>query len=315
MRAGKDIALVLLSITTVAGVWLAWAQSRELQRLQQSAAPSNSAVSSNAAAPAQMAPEAMPEPVMAAARPAAAVPAVAPERQTQDEARRLRQEEMMRVQETPEFQRLRALQHKGFLDQRFATLFRQLGLAPDKLEALKNLLVERDTVGMDVNAAARAQGLDPRTDAAALRQLVDQTRAEVDAGIRNLLGEDAYATFIDYQQTMPYRDVVNALDLRLSYTASPLTDAQAEQLVKIVVDTNRDPGLPGNANVINFRRIQTSLNDETMNRARGILTPEQYVALEELQTRQQAQHQMGELMRPAIGRNAVPAVMLPTGGD
>ena len=316
MRTGKDIALVLLTITTLTGAWLAWSQTRELQRLRQTATTSDTTLSSTAANPSTPAPEAASPMALPAARPAAG-PAVSAERQAAEDSRRLRQEEMMRVQETPEFQQLRAVQLKGTLDYHYAALFRQLGLPPDKLEALKNLLLERQTVGMDVNTVARAQGLDPRRDGALLQQLMTQARDEINAGIRDLLGEEPYRSYEFYEQTMPYRDVVNQLDLRLSYTSAPLTDAQAEALVKIVVEANQDTVMvnSGATQVVNFRRMQTSLNDTTLDRARGILTPDQYPALEELQARQQANLRMGELMRPAIGRDAVPAVMLPSGGD
>jgi hypothetical protein len=245
-----------------------------------------------------------------AARPAGG-PAASAEHQTAEDSRRLRQEQMEHVQGTPEFQQLRAVQMKGTLDYRYAALFRQLGLPSAKLEALKNLLLDRQTVGMDVNSVARAQGLDPRRDGALLQQLMTQARDEINAGIRDLLGEETYRSYEFYEQTMPYRDVVNQLDLRLSYTSAPLTDAQAEALVKIVVEANQDTMKvnSGVTQVVNFRRMQTSLNDITLDRARGILTPDQYPALEELQARQQANLRMGELMREA--RNEATGTLIP----
>lgn len=318
MRTGKDIALVLLTITTLAGAWLAWSQTRELQRLRQTATASAIPATPTASTPASPAPETALPMALPAARPAAG-PAASAERQAEEGSRRMRQEEMTRIQESPEFQQLRAVQMKGTLDYRYAALFRQLSLPPAKLEALKNLLLERQTVGMDVNSVARAQGLDPRRDGALLQQLVSQARDDINAGIRDLLGEETYRSYEFYEQTMPYRDVVNQLDLRLSYASAPLTDAQAEELVRIVVEANQDPVAPavasGMSRAFDLRRLQTSLNDTAMDRARGILTPDQYPALEELQARQQATRRMGELMRPAVGRDAVPAVMLPSGGD
>lgn len=318
MRTGKDIALVLLTITTLAGAWLAWSQTRELQRLRQTATTSDTTLSSTAANPSTPAPEAASPMALPAAQQSGG-PTASAERQAAEDSRRLRQEEMMRVQETPEFQQLRAVQLKGTLDYRYAALFRQLDLPPAKLEALKNLLLERQTVGMDVNSVARAQGLDPRRDGALLQQLMTQARDEINAGIRDLLGEETYRSYEFYEQTMPYRDVVNQLDLRLSYASAPLTDAQAEALVRIVVEANQDSSAPAGATgvgrAVDLRRLQASLNDTAMDRARGILTPDQYPALEELQARQQANLRMGELMRPAIGRDAVPAVRLPSGGD
>lgn len=319
MRSGKDFALILLALTTLAGGWLAWSQTRELRRLR---AEPNPAAPAQSAAPVASDTASGSDPVLpGSAAPSEAVPAAAADRSRVEESRLARQEQMERLQDTPEYQQLRALQMKGALDHRYAALFRRLDLPPAKLDALKNLLLERQTVGMDVNAIARAQGLDPRRDGALLQQLITQTRDEINAGIRNLLGEETYRSYEFYEQTMPYRDVVNQLDLRLSYTSAPLTEAQAEQLVRIVAEANQDAPAPrggaGVARVFDLRRLQAPLNDTAMDRARGILTPDQFPALEELQARQQASRRMGELMRE--GRNEAsgalqPAVSIAPGG-
>src|SRR5690606_38629317 len=101
MRTGKDIALVLLTITTLAGAWLAWSQTRELQRLRQTATTSDTILSSTAANPSTPAPEAASPMALPAARPAAG-PAASAERQAEEGSRRMRQEEMTRIQESPE---------------------------------------------------------------------------------------------------------------------------------------------------------------------------------------------------------------------
>lgn len=235
---------------------------------------------------------------------------------------------MMTMMEQPEMQRLMAIQQKGQLDSRYAALFKNLKLSPEQLDKFKTLLVEKQTALQDVLAAARSQGINLRDDPESFQKMVAQTQAEVDNSIKAMLGEEGFAKYQNYQETIPQRSVVNQLQQSLSYTGSPLSDAQAEQLVQILAQTapkssgGAEPmnvaitasigggrGGGGDRAIVNFGGGSgfalgggsTPITDEAVTLAQGVLTPSQVQSLQQLQQQQQAQQQLQQAIRQNVG--------------
>lgn len=149
----------------------------------------------------------------------------------------------------PDVQAMIAQQQKSALDARYASLFKNLNLSPEQTEKLKALLIERQASRQDVFEAARAQGIDPRENPEAYRKLMADARNQVESSIKSVLGDSGYAQLQNYEQTMPQRGLVNEIQQRLTYSNTPLTANQAEQLVQILA-TNTPPrpttaGAPG----------------------------------------------------------------------
>lgn len=217
----------------------------------------------------------------------------------------------MAVMDTPEMQRLMSLQQKGALDGRYAALFRKLNLNPQQLEQLKNLLVEKQTAPMDVMAAAREQGIDPFQNGAEFRQLIQNAQDDIDNNIRANLGENVYNQYKDYENTFGQRSLVTQLQDRLSYSNTPLSSQQAEQLIGILAASSPStasrnavflggPGGMGGA-VRFFGANGTPVTDDAIASASTILTADQISALREIQSEQQAQTQIGNQMRATWG--------------
>lgn len=213
----------------------------------------------------------------------------------------------------PEMQKLLAVQQKGGLDSRYASLFKQLQLSPADLEKFKNLLVEKQAAVMDVMAAARAQGLTGPDNRDQIRQLVQSAQSEVDATIRSSLGDAAYAQYQGYEATAPERNTVSQLQQRLSYSSTPLTDAQSTQLVQLLAQTappatNNNGGglgqlLAGAAGRSGFGG-GTPITDETVTLAQNVLQPDQLAALQALQQEQAAAAQLRQQVRNGLGGQA-----------
>jgi hypothetical protein len=226
----------------------------------------------------------------------------------------------------PEAQKLMAVQQKAALDGRYSSLFKQLQLNPADLEKFKNLLVEKQTAVMDVMAAARAEGLTGRENRDQINQLVQNAQTEAENNIRSTLGDAAYAQYQGYEATAPQRAVVSQLDQRLSYSSTPLTDAQSQQLVQILAATapaNTSAGRttggggfgamgggggPGSI----FGGGGTSITAEAVTQAQGVLSAQQISALQALQQEQQASALLRQQMRanfqtPAQGTPASPS--------
>lgn len=159
----------------------------------------------------------------------------------------------------PEVMALLSVQQKAAVEARYAALFKSLNLSPEQAEKLKAVLAERQTTMMDVMSAARDQGIDPRRDPEAFQKLMAMAQNDINSSIKAVIGDSGFAQFETYEKTLPQRNVVNQLQQRLSSSDTPLSTAQAEQLVQILAantpapvgpppapyDGGRGPGGPG----------------------------------------------------------------------
>jgi hypothetical protein len=239
----------------------------------------------------------------------------------------------------PEAARLMALQHKAQVDARYAALFRKLALSPDKLAQLKSLLADKLSTPIDVLAAAGQQGIDPVRNPQEFRQLNQNAQTELEEKIKALLEPASYAQYQTYLRTEPQRAVVSQLQQALSYTDSPLTAAQADQLAQILADTAASsggtPSAGGSADVAFFNRPTTGanvtvafgpfppdgggglggslINNDAIARAQGLLSTSQVQALQDIQQQQQAAAQLRQLMFQNAGGRG-PVFIPPVGG-
>lgn len=202
--------------------------------------------------------------------------------------------QFMALMEDPEFSRLWMTEQRAQLDNRYAALFRNLKLSPAELEKFKNLLVEKQNSFRDVLAAARAQGVDPRSNREEFRALIAQTRTEIDGTIQSTLGAAAYNQYKQYEQTFPVRNLVDQLDQRLSYSNTPLNNTQAEQLVQVLAQTQPTSG---NSTTALRNNGRVNLTDTAVAQAASVLTPDQQAALSQLQAEQKAQRKVQEMLR------------------
>ncbi|MDP2138782.1 MAG: hypothetical protein Q8J74_13110 [Candidatus Didemnitutus sp.] len=219
---------------------------------------------------------------------------------------------MFSLLDNPEAQRLLAIQQKGTLDARYGALFRMLNLSPEQLDQFKDMLVEKRTSLTDVVAAARSQGMTGRENRDEIQALVQQTQAEVDAGIRALLGDNAFAQYQAFEQTQPQRAVVGQLEQRLSYSNTPLTPQQSEQLVQVLAANAapRQPNAggggmqtvavragPGGGAVSFGGTGGAPISDQAVQQASTVLNSTQLQTLQQLQQEQEAQSKLNQLMR------------------
>lgn len=223
---------------------------------------------------------------------------------------------LVALMDNPEFARLLAVQQSGQLDANYAALFKKLNLSPAQLSRFKELLTEKQSTFRDVLAAARAQGLDPRQDRTQIGLLVAQANAEIDQNIQSVLGASGYADYKQYEQTAPQRNLVGQLETRLSYTPTPLSPQQADQLLQVLADTTKTSnparaaarGQPGGGRV--------TLTDASISQASAVLTPDQTAALQQMQQEQQARQKMMQLLRqqrPPPASGTAPAPRPPSG--
>jgi hypothetical protein len=294
----KNYLLVLLTAATVSSSYLAWQQSQRLDTLQ--AELSKAAVATAAVKPRPTPPPAAPSPAVAVAPSVpvteAPAPADAPAAPSAPRPRGGNRPDFAALIAPPEFAQAMNLHQRAALDGRYADLFKKLQLSPADLEKLKTLLVERQAARVDVLNSARAQGLDPRTNRDEINKLTSQAQAEIDASIKGTLGEAVYNQYQNYETSLPQRSLVSQLDLRLSYSGTPLNSTQTEFLVKALAASTANSA-PADSLGGFGPRTSAVLSDAVIQQSQSVLTPDQVAALKQLQAEQKAQQQVRELMR------------------
>jgi len=111
--------------------------------------------------------------------------------------------------------------------------------------------------------------------------VVAQAEKTVDDQVAALLGADGYSQFQQYQQTIPARNTSNLLSQALSYTSAPLTDAQADGVIKVLTQYGTPPLPPDNPfAVLNGDLGIIKLNDEGLTQIQAILSAPQIQALQ-----------------------------------
>jgi hypothetical protein len=302
----KNYLIILLAFSTVTAGVIAWREARHLKDLQAALLAANTAPVVHKAVskpdhPVAVAPTEA-KPADDSTEPADA--ATPPARQ-----QRNNRPNIAALMANPEFAKAWNIERRAQLDNRYAALFKELNLSPSQLDGFKNLLVERESAAMDVYAAARDQGLDPRTDRDAINKLIASAQADADQSIKAALGDTAYQQYQSYQGTQAQRAVVSQLDQRLSYSATPLTSAQSDFLVQVLsspaptADGAAAPSASGRGGFGGGRGGSVPITDAVIQQAQSVLTPDQVSALKELQAQQQAQQKVGEMFRAARSNN------------
>jgi hypothetical protein len=217
-----------------------------------------------------------------------------------------------RLLENPEFVRALERQQYGKLDARFGRLFRELNLPPEELARFKGLLVEKESITLDVVTVNETM-LDAPLSPTGLRTSIRAAQSRVEAAIESLLGPERYPAYREYERTLPERATVAQLEQRLTYTDTPLAPNQADALVQILAAhappaANEAPptvsvlmraGVPEAVPLLPANAATGRVSDEVLVQSQAVLAPPQLDALRELQEEQKAAVKAAELIRQA----------------
>jgi hypothetical protein len=154
---------------------------------------------------------------------------------------------------------------------RFAPLFRRLGFAAPQQEEFIAHLAKRDERHDDLNAAARAQGIDLNDPG--LVRLRGELYRDYEQAQRGLLGELGYVQLQEFERTAGLRSTVGSLAGLAAIEGVPLTMAQTEQLVLALAACSPGYGRGGAASVsdLDWNAVPAALAK--------VLTPEQRALL------------------------------------
>lgn len=229
--------------------------------------------------------------------------------------------------DTPEFQKFLALEQRGKVDAKFAALFRRLKLSPDEQAKLETLLADKQSALADATIAARGQGLTGKDARELANAVANATQKQIDGSIKDLLGAQRYNQYQNYERTAPQRDAVDQLAQRLSYTPTPLTPRQQDQLVQVLATTGATSktitnaagatvvrtipaqpiaSLPGAlANLGIGSAPAAPITSSAVAQSQTFLSPQQVAALQQMQQQQQAQQTLNRVL------NGKPATVTP----
>lgn len=113
----------------------------------------------------------------------------------------------------------------------YPPLFAKLNLAPETAEQLINLMVDVRLVQWHYARTGEAMGLDPLPTDAAIR-IIKQAQQPIDDEIRQLLGDEHYKRYQEYNGSLTERQTLQRITTDLRQGPSPLSDDQFEHLVK-----------------------------------------------------------------------------------
>lgn len=226
----------------------------------------------------------------------------------------------------PEFQRMLALQQRGKIDAKFAGLFKKMKLSPEEFTRLQGLLADRQNAYADAMLAARDQGLTGSDARRVANDVARATQKEITNSLKELLGPQRFNQLQNYERTAPQRETVDQIAQRLSYTSTPLSPRQSDQLVQLLATSGTPPpaaatnaktagsgrknavpearpaepvaSLPGSVSGLGIGSTNTVvISNAALAQAQAFLSPQQVAVLQRLQQEQQAQQTLGNLLR------------------
>jgi hypothetical protein len=220
---------------------------------------------------------------------------------------------LARLMADPEFIRAFTMHQEGALDARFADLFRRLNLSGEELAQFKRLLVEKESVALDVVAISQETPGGP-LPAAEVSASIRAAQSSVESAILASLGRDRYAVYHDFERTIAERAMVARLEQRLSYTATPLQPAQAEAVVRILardepaetvssrpaIAVLTGAGAPEGTPIVRAAPVAAQINEEVISRTQGVLSGPQIEALRQIQVEMGAAAQAARMLNALV---------------
>jgi hypothetical protein len=182
----------------------------------------------------------------------------------------------MEQQLSPAAQRYMRQQMKAGLRRQYEDLGPALGMSPEQSSKLIDLLSEQQSRSM---AEPRKLNVDMKEAMQAARETQKRNYAEIAA----LIGQDKVPLWEDYQKSLPERSQVNMIREQMENMGVPITDDQRARLLEVVMEerqSNPRPmpseGLPPEEMFAQSMKWQEEADKALLERAKTVLTPEQY---------------------------------------
>jgi hypothetical protein len=179
----------------------------------------------------------------------------------------------------------------SMIDKNYASYFAALNLTPEQSASLKELILNRGLGDADAGMSMLSGDNDPDKR----KEIIDKTKTERDAingQIKDFLGDENYKQFETYEKTIPDRMALNMYKDQQGTGTGALNPNQEEQLLqamseerqnfKFTTDYSDQSKFNGDIasyfteeKINKFYEESAALNQHYLERAKGILTPEQ----------------------------------------
>ncbi|HWQ90467.1 MAG TPA: hypothetical protein VN673_02260 [Clostridia bacterium] len=213
---------------------------------------------------------------------------------------------MAGMMKDPEMKKMILEQQRMVMDQLYAPFVKQMNLTPEETEQFKDLLAGTAEQGMELATSMfGGEGATNRTEIA--KNMAAQQR-EQEEKMKALLGEERYAQYQEYQQTVGERAQLN--QFRQQFGGANISEQQTEQLLAMMREEKKNvaastgttfPGQnPGNMESMfkgdqmeKLIAAQETVNQNVYARAGEVLEPQQLESFARFQTNQLQMLRMG----------------------
>jgi hypothetical protein len=225
---------------------------------------------------------------------------------------------LSKMMEDPEMRKMVRTQQKAMVDMMYGGLFKQLKLSPEEQTAFTEELLDTQMRQME-NMRGLFGDEGPGESDAQRKEAAKQAKTESDARIRELLGEERFAEYTDYQKNVGERMQLNQLQSRLETSNLQMQDGQMTQLMRLMQEErDRVPSIfptGPDANPADFKSLTPEKMDQqiawmedynrrVLERAGTVLTPEQLQVYRDFQDQQASMQKIGLKMAAGMFGNA-----------
>jgi hypothetical protein len=219
---------------------------------------------------------------------------------------------LSKMMQDPDTRKLIRDQQRLMMDQMYAPLVKKMGLTPDEATKFKDLLADNAMKGAE--AASSMFGGGASTNRTEAINAMTANQKTLDEQLKAYLGDDRYAQYKDYQETVSERTLLNQFKLQAGSDYN-LNDVQTEALLTFMKEeqksvaattglplgqTDKDPAklqaLFSGDKVDALIAAQDTVGQRAYERARTILSPEQLDTWGKYQTNRMQMMRMGMKM-------------------
>jgi hypothetical protein len=226
-----------------------------------------------------------------------------------------------KMMKDPSMREMMRSQQKAAINMMYGGLLKEMKLSPDEKEKLMGILTEAQMKNIE-----NAQGMfggEKEDETQDTQKLLEEAKKQSDAAIKELLGEERFTQFRDYQKNITERMQLDQLQTRLEGENLPLQESQKAQLLQAMKEERAavPPVIPSDATQLpkDLKGLMTAenvdkqlewmdgYNRRVLDRAAQFLTPEQLQSYRDYQEQQSALQKMGLKMAKEMfgsGKNA-----------
>lgn len=196
------------------------------------------------------------------------------------------------------------------IEKQYSDLFKQLNLTPEQSAAFKDLITKKMLAGTDVGLSMLDDSLDASQRADLTKQIKVQND-EMDAEMKQFLGDNNYQAYQTYEKTVPDRMALGQFSDQVASSGTALTPEQQNQMVQALSDARNNftwtsglnqpnPGANGDIaslltddSIARFTAEREQFDAQFLAKAQQILTPDQVDAYKTFQDQRRQLQLMG----------------------